>query len=239
MIDDGDRVAQALGDGLLVGHRQRRRRAFDRARIRLQPEQAGADLVVQFQRRAPPLVILRGDKLTIERQILRVRARKCAGERVEALGDGGELARLRARHAHIVTVPLQVGQTAGERGEWAEHAAEQNVQNGNHRHIEQDHRACGCRGVLPELGDFIARFADALDLANLAAIDGDLTVRVSTGGATSLANQRGAAPRAEAESAEGVVWIGTPAASLTMIRTWRRERNCNGRSATNCSAGRC
>ena len=176
MIDDGHRIAQAIGDDLLILLGKRRSRACDRTRIRLQPEQTGPDLVVQFERRAPPFVVLCSDQLPIELQVLRASGFERAGKRVEMIGDGGELPRLRAGYSHIIAVPFQIGEAAGERGQRAEHAAEQNVEDSDHRHIEEYDRARYRGRVLPELGDFVAGFADDLDLADFAAIDDDRDV---------------------------------------------------------------
>ena len=64
------------------------------------------------------------------------------------------------------------------------------------------------------------------------------TFRISTGGATSSVNQRGAEARA-AMSVGGIARIGRPVSFFTAIRTWRIERNCTGKFAKNRSAGSC
>ena len=67
--------------------------ARDRGGIGLQSEQARADLVMQFERGAPPFVVLRRDQPAIEPQVFRARRFERQRERVEAVGDGGQLAR--------------------------------------------------------------------------------------------------------------------------------------------------
>ena len=71
--------------------RQLGRRGRDRAGIGLEAEQARADLVVQLERGAAPLVVLRGDQPMVEPLVLGARGIQRLRERIEAVGDGGEL----------------------------------------------------------------------------------------------------------------------------------------------------
>ena len=71
----------------------------DRADIGLEAEQAWPDFVMQFERGAAALVVLRGDEPLIEPLFLRARCLERLRESVETLGDGGEFARAAAAAA--------------------------------------------------------------------------------------------------------------------------------------------
>ena len=70
------------------------------------------------------LVVLGGDQPPVERGVLGARRLERAGERVESVGDRGELARLGPRQAHAEAALFEVEQTGAERRERPEHAAE-------------------------------------------------------------------------------------------------------------------
>ena len=92
MLDDRQHVARAR---LYACARApaARRRGRDRPGIGLEAEQARADLVVQLERGAPPLVVLRGDQPVVEPLVLGARGVERLRQRIETVGDGGELLR--------------------------------------------------------------------------------------------------------------------------------------------------
>ena len=90
--DDGADLVGAGGElgpvRLVFGLRHPRHRGG----IGLEREQAGAELVVEFQRGAPPLVVLRREKLPVEAAIGGAGFGERLRDAVEALGDDGEFA---------------------------------------------------------------------------------------------------------------------------------------------------
>ena len=54
---------------------------------------------MQFERGAAALVVLRGDQPLVQPQVLGARRFQRFGERIEAIGDGGKLARAAAAAA--------------------------------------------------------------------------------------------------------------------------------------------
>jgi hypothetical protein len=74
MLDDGEALAHPFRELAADRLGQSRRRAGDRAGIGLEPEQARADLVVQLERGALALVVLRGDEPMVERLVFGARA---------------------------------------------------------------------------------------------------------------------------------------------------------------------
>ena len=138
MLDDGQDVAQAGGHGLpgLLG--QVAGCAGNRRCIGFQPEQTRTDLIMQFERGAPALVVLRRDQPAIEPQVFRAHRLERESERIEVIGDGGQLAGMRLRQAHVIGLVLEVGEAGGKHGERIEHTAEQNIKQADHGDIERD-----------------------------------------------------------------------------------------------------
>ena len=171
MLDDRQHVARAVVHGAPGVRGQRGGGRFDRGHIGLEAEQARADLVVQLHGGAPALVVLRGDQPLAQAQVLGARRFERLGERIEPIDQVGELLRLRSRQPHLVVPALEIGETLRELAERIEHAAEQEIQEGDHRDVEHQRGAAERQRVVPDLGDLVLRLGDDLDRADRLAID--------------------------------------------------------------------
>ena len=136
--------------------RQLAGRGGDRGGIGLEAEQARPDLVMQLQGGAPPLVVLRGDQPLVQSQVLGARRVERLRERIEPVGDRGELLRLRPRQPHLVVAPLEIGEAAREPGERIEHASEQKIEDRDDRDVDRNAERRRGQGVSPDLGDLVA-----------------------------------------------------------------------------------
>ena len=128
---------------------------------------------MEFERGAPPFIVLRRDQPAIEPQVFRAHRLERKRERVEVIGDGRQLARRRPWQSHAVGLLLELGEAARQHGERTEHAAEQDIEHADHRDIEQQGPDADRDGVFPGLGDFVGRLAGDLDLADAVAVGGD------------------------------------------------------------------
>ena len=171
MLDDGQDVAQARGDGFPGLPRQVAGCAGNRRRIGFQPEQTRTYLIMQFERSAAALVVLRRDQPAIEPLVFRAHRLERESERIEVIGDGGQLAGMRLRQAHVIGLVLEVGEAGGEHGERIEHTAEQKIKQADHGDIERDGYDPHRDRVVPDLGDLVGGLADDFDLTDAAAAD--------------------------------------------------------------------
>ena len=171
MFDDGQDVAQAGGHGLpgLLG--QVAGCTGNRRCIGFQPEQTRTDLVMQFERGAPALVVLRRDQPAIEPQVFRAHRLERDGQRIEVIGDGGQLAGVRLRQPHVIGLMLKVGEAGREHSERIEHTAEQKIEQTDHGDVERDGYDPDRDRIVPDLGDFVGGFADDFDLTEAVAAD--------------------------------------------------------------------
>ena len=92
MLDDGpmSRELDTIMPGLASGRPGPPLHSAMEDCIGLQPEQARADLVVQFERGAPPFVVLCGNKPAIEFKFRGARRLERPSKRVEVIGDDRE-----------------------------------------------------------------------------------------------------------------------------------------------------
>ena len=86
----------------------------DRGGVGLQGEQAGAELVVQFERGAAALVVLRGQQLPIEPTVGGADLAQRFRDLVEPVGDHRQLPGAGGLQARGVIVVLQLGQAVAE-----------------------------------------------------------------------------------------------------------------------------
>ena len=126
---------------------------------------------MQFERGAPALVVLSRDQPAIEPQVFRAHRLERKSERIEVIGDGGQLAGMRLRQAHVIGLVLEVGEAGGEHGERIEHTAEQKIKQADHGDIERDGYDPHRDRVVPDLGDLVGGLADDFDLTDAAAAD--------------------------------------------------------------------
>ena len=138
--------------------------------IGLEAEQAGADLVVQFERGAAAFVVLGRDEPAAEREILGACGIERAGERIETVGDRSEFQHLGPRQPHLVVAVLEAFEALAQGSERIEHAAEHEVENPDHDEARRAGNGGERHGVLPDLGDLVARLADDLHRADGAAV---------------------------------------------------------------------
>src|SRR6202048_5350017 len=99
MLDDGQTVPRKFFGLAADRTREPFDRACDRAGIGLKAKQARPDLIVQLQRGAFSLVVLRRDQAMVERLILSSRSVERMRQRIAAFGNGGALLRFWRREA--------------------------------------------------------------------------------------------------------------------------------------------
>ncbi len=147
----GARIFQLIGDGL------------DRRRIGGDAEQAGAGLVVQLVGDLAALLFLHRDQLPVEPAIFLPRHIERLGQRVEAIGDDGELLHLRRLKARGIMAILEFQHAAREIGERIEQAAEHDIEHAENDGIEHEPDDGKRIEILPGLGDLVGRLADDHD----------------------------------------------------------------------------
>ncbi len=141
--------------------------------MRLEPEQVRTDLIVQLERSASPLVVLRRDQPMVELFVLGARGLERLRQRVESIGDGGELLCLRSRQPHPVIVMLEVGEAAGNPGERIEHPPEENIENADDGNVHAERNGPERDRVAPHFGDLVVRLGYDLDRADARPVDDD------------------------------------------------------------------
>ena len=217
----GDRqdLADAPGDfggafiGQLVGE------ILDRRGVGGDAEQARTRLVMQLVGDLAPLLLLHGDELAIEPAVFVARGVERAGERVEPLGDDGELLHLRQGKPRRVVTVFEAEHALRQMRERIEHAAEHDIKHGEDERIENepDERKRG--KIVPGLGDLVGRLADNDDRVHMRKRnDPDRAagqLRAHQGRQTSAARS----PLLFACGDNTVSW---PIVSMNMMRTWRR-----------------
>ena len=152
---------------------KRRGRACDRSRVGLESEQVGTNLVVQLERGAPPLVVLRRDQPMVERFVFGAQGIECLRQRVEPIGDGGELFRPRPLEAHPIIALFQVGEPVDDAAQRAEHPSEQNIENADDGDIHAERNGAERYGVAPHFCDLVAGFRHDLDRPDARRVDDD------------------------------------------------------------------
>jgi hypothetical protein len=170
VIDDRQHVARAI---LHVAGGRIGAKGRDRGRVGLEPKETWADLVVQFERGAPPLIVLRRDHAAIERVVLRAQRIERLRQRIEAIRDGAKLRRAGARETDAVVAPLEIAQAMRQSGQRPEHVAEQRIEQDNDREVDRKTRGAKRQRVLPDFRDLIASLAGDQDRTGALALRDD------------------------------------------------------------------